>query len=203
MDAERTKKWDDYYASGQDFDTLSDEELDEIIAIASNPKTALDLGCGTGELMEKLERRDLVTTGVEFSVEAIEQAGQRGVSGNIIRCDLDDIPEDFLSESEYDVIFLKLVIAFLKNRDSLFRFVSRRLSKGGSFVVITPIWNDEKLTTREYIAVDERVLLEDLRRHFSDISLIKEIRRKFGYVHIYVIKSPVSSDTGVGRAENR
>lgn len=195
MKNEKSKKWDAYYASGQDFDRLSEEELDAIIAAAGHPETALDLGCGTGELIERLEKRGIRATGMDFSDEAMIRAKER-IGSSIIECDLNNIPDNFLENSRYDLVFLKLVVAFIGNRDQLFRFVGKILSPDGTLIIVTPISNAEKATVRPEVSIDEDTLLSDLRRRFSEIRLLIEIRRKFGYVHVYIIKTPIPDGMG-------
>lgn len=49
------------------------------LLLARAPGSVLDVGCGSGELIEALAQRDVRASGVDIDARAIESAAQRGV----------------------------------------------------------------------------------------------------------------------------
>jgi SAM-dependent methyltransferase len=60
--------------------TWSRDAMADSIVRDLAPRNALDIGCGTGALLEALRAREVEVAGLEYSIAAIEQCHQRGLS---------------------------------------------------------------------------------------------------------------------------
>ena len=70
-----TKTWNEAYTNHHDYQQLSTHQVGKLCHVArSAPKTALDIGCGTGQLARDLYHRGYQVTGIDISTEAISQA---------------------------------------------------------------------------------------------------------------------------------
>jgi 2-polyprenyl-3-methyl-5-hydroxy-6-metoxy-1,4-benzoquinol methylase len=67
--------WDMLYGSGRDYSVMNQYLLNEIIrkAMTKNNGSALDVGCGTGDLAVKLAQRGFTVTGTDLSPVAIKE----------------------------------------------------------------------------------------------------------------------------------
>ena len=90
------------------------KQADDIIVDLVNPNArVLDLGCGDGELLQRLNRQKNVTGyGVERDKERITKCLDRGV--NVIEHDIDDGLTRFPSRS-FDMVILNETLQALRN----------------------------------------------------------------------------------------
>ncbi|SNS40959.1 class I SAM-dependent methyltransferase [Actinacidiphila glaucinigra] len=151
--------WDEHYASGRDFRRLSASERDLLAeqVPAGNGSRALDMGCGTGELALHLADLGYAVDGLDFAESALERAGKRGPAAKGVRWLRGDIEHEApaeLDEAAYDLVTLRLVIAFLRDRSRVLRRLTARLRPGGALVVITPLAANTPAERRN-IALDE------------------------------------------------
>jgi SAM-dependent methyltransferase len=93
----------------------------------------LDVGCGTGHLLERLQARPgLRCTGIELNAQAAEFA--RRVSG----CEVLEVPfEQFRGGQRYDVITMINVLSHIPSFDGLFRSLRTALTPGGKVIIRT------------------------------------------------------------------
>lgn len=135
--------WDKMYNEGRDYTVIEEGFLDDFIAGEKIPTgNALDIGCGTGDLAVKLSRKGFAVLGIDISPVAIAKATERAVReksnaqflvGDVFTLD---------TSAVYDVVFCKLVYAFIKEKKEFLEEISKHLKVGGVLVVITPILND-------------------------------------------------------------
>jgi len=96
-------------------------------------KSILDVGCGTGHLLERLSSRgDLRLCGIELNREAAQFA--RYVAG----CEITETPfEEYQGNERFDVITLINVFSHITSFDALFEGFKRALNPGGKVVLRT------------------------------------------------------------------
>lgn len=103
----------------------------------SDSDIVVDLGCGTGELMEKLQSTAQHVIGVDSSSNMLDQARSRFHSdkGKIdLRLgQLEHLP---LKNSEADCAVISMVLHHLSTPKSLIAEVSRVLRRRGSFIIV-------------------------------------------------------------------
>ncbi len=138
-------RWDSYYQTGQDFQFITVQELSRIIEHVENTQTALDLGCGTGQLCRELWCRGFNVTGIDISGEAITLAKASTAREDItfIQGNIEQLNEiKNLQDKKFDLITCKLVYAFIKDKSLFLTQVSRYLDKNGILAIITPLKED-------------------------------------------------------------
>ncbi|MGW2081247.1 methyltransferase, FxLD system [Streptomyces sp. NPDC001939] len=152
--------WSEHYGNGRDFRQLGDEEKSLLIDHAPKAEgggRALDACCGTGSMAVFLASLGYTVDGVDFAEGALARARQEhgGVNGVRWLCldvEHDDLAD--LADDGYDLITLRLSIAFLRDRSRVLRRLAARLRKGGKLIVITPVV-ERTPEQRRHIALDE------------------------------------------------
>ncbi|MGV9654473.1 bifunctional class I SAM-dependent methyltransferase/NUDIX hydrolase [Streptomyces sp. NPDC003554] len=154
--------WSEHYNKGRGFRRLGDQEKGLLVEHAPAPEgsRALDIGCGTGELSVYLTSLGYTVDGADFAESALDRAraehaeveGVRWLSLDVEHGDLADLAGD-----GYDLIVLRLSIAFVRDRARVLRALGARLREGGAFVIITPIVANTP-EERRHIALDEKEL---------------------------------------------
>jgi len=78
------ERWDEVFLSGQDFKLINELFLDGTLLpqikkdkTQDQVLTALDVGCGTGDLLKKLADRGFAVDGVDASSVALEEVRNR------------------------------------------------------------------------------------------------------------------------------
>ncbi len=94
-------------------------------------QSALDVGCGTGRLLELLGNDfDMERMGIEFNNARAEFANK------VANCEIVQTPiEKFSSDQKFDVISLINVLSHISSFDSLFNSIRGLLNKNGKFIL--------------------------------------------------------------------
>ncbi|MEU5832433.1 methyltransferase, FxLD system [Streptomyces diacarni] len=170
--------WSQHYDEGKSFRPLRDVERDLLSRHAPAPDggRALEIGCGTGELAAHLAGLGYEVDALDFAEGALIRArkAHEGVEGVRWLClDIEhDDPAD-LNDDGYDLITMRLMLAFVGDRTRVVRDLAARLRPGGALVVITPITANTP-AERRHIALDEDELAlltegwEQAERHDAD-----------------------------------
>ncbi len=138
-------KWDKIYSEGGNFKPLNEIFLDRLLSDIEKlsdqkPKTAIDLGCGTGDALIKLARHGLTVTGIDSSEVAINQAKelfkeQNHETASIAVGNL----ETMTATGIFDIVLCKLVYAFVENKEKFLNLVKESMGEKSFFILITPV----------------------------------------------------------------
>ncbi|MFJ8165499.1 class I SAM-dependent methyltransferase [Streptomyces sp. NPDC096136] len=154
------EEWEQPYGEGKGWRRLGEREQQLLAEHAPVPEgggRALDVGCGTGELAVHLTSAGYAVDAVDLTDSAIarardEHADVKGVCW--LQLDIEHDDPDPLHEAGYDLITLRLVYPFLRDRGRTVHGLGERLRDGGALVVITPIVENTP-AERRGIALDE------------------------------------------------
>ncbi|WP_406351065.1 methyltransferase, FxLD system [Streptomyces sp. NBC_01635] len=154
--------WSEHYNDGRGFRRLGDEERDLLVEHTPAPEggRALDACCGTGETAAYLASLGYTVDGVDFAEGALERARTEHAEVEGVRWLCMDVEHDDLAglaEDGYDLVVIRLSIAFVRDRARVLRRLSARLREGGTLVVITPVAENTP-EERRHIALDENEL---------------------------------------------
>jgi SAM-dependent methyltransferase len=110
---------------------------DTIINEISECDVAVDLGCGTGELMEKLKTAANVVIGVDSSLNMLEMARERlDTGGDEFDLRLGELEHLPLKNGEADCAVISMVLHHLSKPETVIAEICRVLRKNGTLVVV-------------------------------------------------------------------
>ncbi|MEU9319928.1 class I SAM-dependent methyltransferase [Streptomyces sp. NPDC048295] len=140
------------------------QDHDWVLGLAPDgPRTLLDLGCGTGALLEAALDRwpDAVrAVGIDGSGHRVREAGVRLAGrAELLTGDLLRLPA---LDDRFDVAFMTSVLHWLHpDEDRAFAWVARHLAPGGAFVLTThhPVTDHKGIGGEDVVAVDALRLL--------------------------------------------
>ncbi len=130
-------------------------DLMDLLDPAVKIESAIDLGCGTGELTRLLHERFRIsrTTGMDSSVNMIEKAQKQLSAG--LRFEIGDI-EKFQAPTAYDLIFSNAALQWCGHHPELFSRLKNSLKPGGQLLVQMPMNFDYPThTTADRVAAQE------------------------------------------------
>ncbi|WP_329127453.1 methyltransferase, FxLD system [Streptomyces sp. NBC_01465] len=139
-------EWNRGYAEGRRYRPLADDERSLLAQHVPVPDEgrALDVGCGAGELALYLASMGYAVDAVDWADAAfpstdahLDDPSHRAVSWQ--QLDIERANLSTLHSDGYDLIVLRMVYAFLRDRTRLTRTLGGRLRKNGALVVITPL----------------------------------------------------------------
>ncbi|MFD8218093.1 NUDIX domain-containing protein [Streptomyces sp. NPDC059697] len=153
-------QWQQHYADGRGFRQLGEREralLAERTPVPDGGGRALKVGCGAGGLAVYLASIGYAVDAVDFADSALaraqdEHADAVGVRWICLDIERDDSAE--LHEDGYDLITMRLMYPFLRDRSRVLHALGERLRAGGALVIITPT-TEHTPEERRDIALDE------------------------------------------------
>ncbi len=180
---EQQNKWDESFKAGRDYNLMNEVLLDLVLAeIINDKKIALDLGCGTGDVVVKLAQRGMTVVGTDWSPDALEKAQKRVNDAGLIdhvnfkKIDLNFLVDAELDKVAADVVVCKLVVAFVEDKRKFCETIKTLLNKNGVFIVQTPVLHDSIMYTPEdkpLIAVkyqEFKTILNDVFSHVVEFN---------------------------------
>ena len=115
---------------------LGDFDLNQaIFKDAGSHQAGVDLGCGTGDLLESMKLHAQKVIGVDSSPRMLEEARKRFQdAAENIEIRLGEIEHLPLSDAEADLAVISLVLQYLAKPEAAIAEVGRILKKGGLFI---------------------------------------------------------------------
>ncbi|MEU5136870.1 methyltransferase, FxLD system [Streptomyces californicus] len=173
----KKQAWQDHYAEGKGFRQVGEVERSLLAAHTPAPDgggRALDVGCGTGELAVTLAGMGYTVDAVDYADAALKRARADHAAVKKVRWWCRDVEREPFPEAAsdeepgFDLITLRLCIAFISDRTALLRALGARLRAGGAIIVITPL-AETTPAERQSIALDEDEI-ELLSEGFGKVS---------------------------------
>lgn len=171
-------QWNKIHSTSAKYKPLNELFLDLLLSeikriTGKNPKTAIDLGCGTGDAVVKLRKRGIGVTGLDVSAVALKKA--MAVATDATFQDVRFIKADlshFTPKETYDLIICRLTYAFLTDKIKFLQKVRKMMDHNSTFVLITPVLHKRIKYIAEdkpHIAVDYQTTLAILKNQFSHV----------------------------------
>ncbi|MFD8216834.1 class I SAM-dependent methyltransferase [Streptomyces sp. NPDC059697] len=152
--------WEELFAAGCSFHRADDKELhllaDHVLPTVG--QQALDVGCGLGGYAAGLAGLGYTTLAVDwaqFSVAAVRDrySGlEPRLSAFCLDFEDDEAVTRALPTASFDLITMRLVLAFMTDKTAIARRVHRLLTPGGAWVITTPM-AERQSADRRRIAV--------------------------------------------------
>lgn len=101
--------------------------------LAAQPgERILDIGCGDGQLTQRLAATGAILQGVDASAEMAAAARTRGIAVDVASAEL--LP---YADASFDAVFSNAALHWVRNHDAMMSEVHRVLRPGGRFVAET------------------------------------------------------------------
>jgi SAM-dependent methyltransferase len=108
--------------------------LDRLLGdFLATPRTILDVGCGTGSMLERLDGRHRLA-GVDLRLDGLNRAAARTDGALLVHADAADLP---FRDGVFDLVLLLDVLEHMDDRAAL-REARRVLRPGGLAAIIVP-----------------------------------------------------------------
>jgi SAM-dependent methyltransferase len=141
----------------------------------------LDVGCGSGEALEFMQKLGWNATGVDFDQRAAEAARLRGVDVRVGSLESQHFPD-----SHFDAITMSHVIEHLHDPLRTLRECHRLLKEGGRLSIVTP--NIESHGHRHY-SRDWRGLEPPRHLHLFSPATLRTLVERAGFVEVSISTS--------------
>lgn len=144
--------------------------FDDIFKHCSDASSVLEVGCGTGRLLELMSDAGLQAEGVELDPARAEAARTR------TGCKVHVTPvEELKAENKYDVITLINVLSHIPSLSDLFDAFNHLLSDQGKLIIMAgEMRGDVEHADAVHWAIP-------IHMHFLGLSTIDYVSRKFGF----------------------
>ncbi|WP_406110245.1 class I SAM-dependent methyltransferase [Streptomyces sp. NBC_01003] len=150
--------WEEHFAAGDGFLGVTAAEMrmfTEQVAPAAGA-SVLDIGCGLGGYAAELVWlgcRTMATDWAASSVAAVRDRYEGLLPGlTVQRLDFeDDQAVGLLPQAGFDVVTMRLVFAFMRDKEAAAERVRRLLAPGGVWVVTTSL--ADRLSARRHIGI--------------------------------------------------
>jgi 2-polyprenyl-3-methyl-5-hydroxy-6-metoxy-1,4-benzoquinol methylase len=110
--------------------------VDMIEKVTGGPGTLLDVGCGSGELLEAARDRGWDVVGVEVVEQSVDAARKRGID---VKHGL--LQESGLPERHYDVVSAFHVLEHMSEGTDFLKLLARWVRPGGYLCIEVPNWH--------------------------------------------------------------
>jgi ubiquinone/menaquinone biosynthesis C-methylase UbiE len=153
----------------------------DVIINAYKPKNILEVGCGTGQWLSKLDCYDAERIGIDSSLGMLKEAKKNGNKSDLICADANSLP---FSNKQFDMIYCVNAIHHFKDKKEFIFSAAHLLNQNGtlSIVGVDPhSKNDEWYIYDFFEGVYEKDLLrfpssEEVAKWMDDIGL-KQLKK--------------------------
>ena len=174
--------WDNALSTNFLYIQFNNDDIEEFINKGYIKSQVLDYGCGRGELIKQLVDKGLDVSGIDISNVGLTQVREFvGDRAMLFHGDYKSIV------GKYNTIIMKLVYAFVEDKDECLKYMNEHLNDGGVLLVQTPVINDGNRgrVTKPGICVSEDEC-QLLNKYFTSVILVSEVDRPTGLHRVYV-----------------
>lgn len=151
--------------------------------IPDSTGTALDIGCGNGELAEALRAKGHRVTGIDVSEKAIEEAKKFLDDSFCFDIEKEKWPEELMNK-KFDLIIASEVVEHLFDPTSFLKKIKQLASPSGEVIITTPnilFWKNRLKTLFGKFQYENEGLMDHGHIRFFTIETIKSVFRKSGF----------------------
>lgn len=190
--------WEAEHGAGKKYTPMPEELIDRLIKKANGAKTALDIGCGTGDVLMKLAKRGLSVTGIDISSTALSKARElfEGSGFEVTLINSDFNKPNFtaqISEKIFDIIIIRASFASVDDKDAFCKEIKKVMDADSIFVCSTGILLDriEYTPKQNRASVPKKEVEDVLATNFSNVSVINktELNRKKWPLRTYLCRN--------------
>jgi len=174
--------WNEIFKKGAKYKPLNKVFLDKIlsrineISPDNQQKTVIDIGCGTGDSLLDFSQKGFDVTGVDVSDFATEEAKNLLEKEGIENFNLSvmNASEINLIDKKFDIVFSKLVYAFVEDKEKLVEDIKNMMKENSVFILMTPVlYKGVKYTQEDKpkIAVDFEETKIFLEKNFNLVEI--------------------------------
>ncbi len=121
----------DYDASLQYLNSFEKDSVFKLLGDLRGKKV-LDIGCGTGRIIEELKQRGAEVVGLDVSEKILEIAKKKFCDVEFVLGNVNDLP---FEDESFDLVLGLFLIVHLKNLEKPFEEIYRVLRPGGRFIL--------------------------------------------------------------------
>jgi len=131
---------------------IGDVDINRLILdVLPQSRTILDLGCGTGDLLEQLKSKARYVIGVDKSPKMLDEARRRFAGdGENIDMRLGQLEHLPLREGEADLAIINMVMHHIPEPLKAIHEVCRVLKKGDRFIIVDLLKHDREVMRERY-----------------------------------------------------
>lgn len=151
------------------------EDVDfNIMYLPANPKGhLLELGCGSGQILKRMQQMGWQVEGVDFDSSAVENARSKGLKVHFGTLEAQNYPDN-----KFDVIFMSHLLEHIHDPLRLLKDGYRILKPGGQLILVTP--NNESLG-HKFFKEAWRGLEVPRHLYLFTLKTLQELSRKAGF----------------------
>ena len=157
--------------------------FDPIYKCCKTSESILDVGCGTGYLLERLQKSpNLKRVGLELNESRAKLAR------NHAQCEILETPVESLEHSPFDVITLINVLSHIPDFDLLFNSFRRLLKPGGRLILkVGEVSSDVQQNDEMDWCIPDHL-------HFLGLETLQYIGKKYGFEILHHQRQPYYED---------
>ncbi|WP_027628585.1 class I SAM-dependent methyltransferase [Ruminiclostridium cellobioparum] len=173
----------DYYILGWESEAAQELRFKQLVGnIDLNGKTILDVGCGTGNLLEYISRqfKDFNYTGIDVLPHMIQRAGEKKLNGRFVCMDL--FKSNPYGNKTFDVIFSSGIfnLNLGNNQEFLMDAVDIFQSLAREAISFNLLWDKSTDKDVKYFYFSPEEVQDILSSKYSDIWQVSIVK---GYLH--------------------
>jgi len=145
-------------------DSIDGKRVKFVVAQIQQGEKVLDIGCGPGQMLEKLTQKNTEAIGIDVSSIALKRAARKGLDVMKLDVETEALPFD---DETFDVIIFTQTIEHLFDYDKVMRESHRVLKPNGRIILSIP--NIAHFRFRLWMLMGRFPYIEDTQTHSQHI----------------------------------
>ncbi|MFI9788610.1 methyltransferase, FxLD system [Kitasatospora sp. NPDC051984] len=191
--------WNENYEAGVSYSPLGPQEaaaLTEYAPVPAGGGRALEVGCGLGDLGAHLALAGYAVDALDLSAAALERArtAHPDVAVRWLEADIEDADlQQLLGDTPYDLVTMRLSVAFLHSRANALHRLGRLLTPDGTLLITTPLADTTPAEKRHIALADDEIAA--LTSGWTDVQRVNA-----GNLAVLVLRGPCRDTVATERS---